>query len=128
MHGDDGEILEYTKAKYNVSLPKPAVVLPREKSAPKEKVLTKWERFRLEKGMPARKKRSRMVFDPITEDWVPRHGTGSIKKIAERHNWLMEDKPKHETSGVDPFTYEKQEKKKAKEKQGLAQLKNEINA
>jgi hypothetical protein len=36
-HGDDGEILEYEKAIHNVFLPKSAVVLPREKSAPKEK-------------------------------------------------------------------------------------------
>lgn len=128
QHGDDGEILEYEKAIFNVFLPKSAVVLPREKSAPKEKSLTKWERFRLEKGMPARKKRGRMVFDPITKDWVPRHGAGSIKKIADKHNWAMEEKPKHAASGMDPFTFLKDEKKQAREKQGLAKVKNDINA
>jgi regulator of ribosome biosynthesis len=70
--------------------------------------------------MPARKKRSRMVFDPITKDWVPRHGTGSVKKIADAHNWLMEEKPKHREAGVDPFTYQKAEKKAKQEKQNLA--------
>jgi len=103
-----------------VDLPKSSVVLPREKPAPKEKALTKWEKFRAEKGMPARKKRSRMVFDPITKDWVPRHGTGSVKKIADAHNWLMEEKPKHREAGVDPFTYQKAEKKAKQEKQNLA--------
>jgi len=41
---------------------------------------------------------------------------GSIKKIAEKHNWLMEDKPKHQEAGVDPFTYKKNEKKIVGEK------------
>jgi regulator of ribosome biosynthesis len=86
--------------------------------------LTKWERFRLEKGMPARKKRSRMVYDEITKDWVPRHGAGSIKKIAEKHNWLMAEKPKHVAAGMDPFTYEKDQKKNAGKKQDLAHTKN----
>jgi regulator of ribosome biosynthesis len=69
--------------------------------------MTRWEKFRLEKGMPARKKRSRMVYDPITQDWVPRHGFGSAKKIADKHQWVMEDKPKHLTSKTDPYTYAK---------------------
>lgn len=32
----DGEFMEYTKSKYLVELPKPQIVLPREKPAPKE--------------------------------------------------------------------------------------------
>jgi len=36
---------------------------------------------------------------------------GSIKKIAERHNWLMEEKPRHVEAAVDPFTYKKNEKR-----------------
>lgn len=64
--GEDGEILEYTKPIFNVELPESKVILPREKPLPKEKQLSKWEKFRKEKGLPARKKRSRLVFDPIT--------------------------------------------------------------
>jgi hypothetical protein len=44
--GEDGEILEYTKSKWAVRLPKSSVVLPRAKAPPKKKELTKWERFR----------------------------------------------------------------------------------
>lgn len=69
-----------------------------------------------------------MVYDEITGDWVPRHGAGSIKKIQDKHNWAMEEKPKHEKAGMDPFTYIKEEKKKAREKQGLAKIKNDLNA
>jgi hypothetical protein len=69
-----------------------------------------------------------MVWDEITKDWVPRHGAGSIKKIADKHNWAMEEKPKHAEAGMDPFTYEKDQKKKLREKQGLAKIKNDLNA
>lgn len=126
--GEDGEILEYTKALYSVDLPSTKVVFPREKPCPAEKVKTKWEKFREERGLPPRKKRSRLVFDPITKDWVPRWGAGSIKKIADKHQWVMEDKPKHTESGIDPYTFAKMEKKKQLEKQNLAQLKNKVNA
>ena len=90
--GDEGEVLEYTKPLYNVFLPESKIVLPREKPIPKPKPLTKWEKFRLEKGLPTRKKRSRMVYDPITKDWVPRFGFGSVKQIEAKHDWLLEDK------------------------------------
>ena len=52
--GEDEEILEYTKPIFNVELPAPKVILPREKHIPKEKQKTKWEIFREEKGLPAR--------------------------------------------------------------------------
>jgi len=79
--GEDGEILEYTKSKYSVKLPASKIVIPRQKPAPKQKPLTKWERFRQEKGLLTKEKRSRMVYDEITKDWVPRFGTGSVKKV-----------------------------------------------
>ena len=119
---EDGEILEYTKSMFSVTLPAPLVVCPREKPIPKEKPLTKWEKFRQERGMPARKKRSRLVFDQATNDWVPRWGPKSIKKIEEKGNWLMVDKPADE---VDPFTKKKQEKKLVLEKERLKHLKNQ---
>lgn len=83
--GEDGQILEYTKSRFSVLLPKPAIVLPREKPIPKEKPLTKWEQFRIDKGLGKREKRSRMVYDEITKDFVPRYGMGSIKKIQEKY-------------------------------------------
>jgi hypothetical protein len=33
-----------------------------------------------------------MVFDAKTNDWVPRFGMGSIKKLDEKYNWIMEEK------------------------------------
>ena len=127
-HGPDGEILEYTKSRYMVELPDSVVVLPREKPCPKEKTKTKWEKFMLERGMTPRKRRSRLVFDPITKDWVPRWGKGSIKKIEDEHQWLHPEKPKHVESGMDPYTYAKAEKKQKFEKQKLAEVKNKVHA
>ena len=69
-----------------------------------------------------------MVFDNITQDWVPRYGMGSIKKIQEAHNWLQPEKPKHVQAGMNPFDYQKNEKKITKEKQDLRELKNKITA
>jgi len=111
-----------------VTLPKSEVVVPRQKPAPKEKPMTKWEKFRIEKGMGAKEKRSRMVYDPVTKDWVPRFGAGSVKKIADRYNWVMEEKAVHREAGVTPFEYAKNEKKIVMEKQNLRELKNKLNA
>ena len=69
-----------------------------------------------------------MVYDPISKEYVPRFGMGSIKKIEDRHNWVMEEKGKHREAGVDPFTYKKNEKKIEKEKQDLRELKNKVLA
>lgn len=103
-------------------------MLPREKPAPKEKNKTKWEKFREERGIAPRAKRSRLVFDPITKDWVPRHGAGSVKKIADKHEWAMVEKPKHREAGVSPFEYAAMEKKAKRDKQKLAELKNKVSA
>lgn len=111
---------------FSVHLPNAKIIVPREKPAPKEKPTTKWEKFRLERGLAARKKRSRLVFDPISDDWVPRWGHNSAKKVEEAHNWLMLDKPSLE--GKDPFTKLKQEKRVQLEKENLKRMKNDIYA
>ena len=69
--GEDHEILEHDKAKWSVALPTKDeaehwIELPREKPIPKPKPLTKWERFRQEKGLPQKQKRSRVVYDEKT--------------------------------------------------------------
>lgn len=64
-HGEDGEILEYMKSTNTIQMPAGHTTLPREKPCPVEEAKTKWEKFREERGMAPRKKRSRLVFDPI---------------------------------------------------------------
>lgn len=74
--GEDNENRDFDKPKDTVKLPEPLLKLPRSKPIPKPKPLTKWEKYRLEKGLPPRKKRSRMVFSELAQDWVPRWGKG----------------------------------------------------
>lgn len=74
--GEEGENRDYDKAQDNTKLPKPLTVLPRSMPVPKPKPLTKWEKFRVEKGLPPKAKRSRMVYSEEAKDWVPRWGKG----------------------------------------------------
>lgn len=123
QQGEDDESRDYDKARDDVTLPKPILVLPRYLPVPKEKPLTKWEKYRKEKGIQ-NKKRSRMVYSEIAKDWVPRWGKGSAKKIEEQANWAIED----DGTGVNPFEKKKAEKNLAKAKQEKKEMKNKLNA
>jgi regulator of ribosome biosynthesis len=74
--GEDEEKRDFDKAADCVTLPKPITILPRAKPIPKPKPLTKWEKYRIEKGLQAKQKRSRMVYSELAGDWVPRWGKG----------------------------------------------------
>ena len=74
--GQNEETRDFDKPEDNVALPKPVTLMPRAKPIPRPKALTKWERFRTEKGMPTTMKRSRMVYSELAKDWVPRWGKG----------------------------------------------------
>lgn len=71
-------------------LPPPTTKIPREKPAPKPKPLTKWEQYAKEKGI-VKQKKTRMVWDDIVKEWVPRFGYKKAKAEAEK-NWVMEYK------------------------------------
>lgn len=53
------------------TLPKGTSLLPRGKPIPKEKALTKWERFAKLKGIN-NKKKSRKIFDEEKKEWTHR--------------------------------------------------------
>jgi regulator of ribosome biosynthesis len=74
--GDEDEKRDFDKAEDMVKLPKALLVLPRSKPAPKPKPLTKWEKYRLDKGLQPSQKKSRMVYSEEAKDWVPRWGKG----------------------------------------------------
>ncbi|MCQ2816313.1 MAG: ribosome biogenesis regulatory protein homolog [archaeon] len=121
--GKDEENRDYDKPIDEVKLPEPILKLPRYKPIPKEKPLTKWEKYRQEKGIQ-KKKRSRMVFSELTQSYVPRWGKGSIKQIEKEANWAMED----DASGVNPFDKQAMEKNLKKAKQEKREMKNIMNA
>ena len=120
QQGKEKEDLDYDKAPDELTLPEPIINLPRSLPIPIAKPLTKWEKYKQEKGIVQRK-RSRMVYSEEVGDWVPRWGKGSIKKIQDSLNWAMEEKE----PGVNPFEQKSNEKQLAKAKQLKRQMKNE---
>lgn len=73
-------------------LPEAIIKTPRANPPPEEKPLTKWEKFRVSKGLGRRKKRSRLIYEPSVEGYVPRYGGYSIKKLQAKQNSIVEDK------------------------------------
>ena len=94
--------------------------LPREKSAPREKLETAWDKFAKKKGIRKTKKGNR-VFDEDRQEWVDRWGKRA-SEVKRQKEWVKEVKsnyaPTHD--GADPFFDEAQAKKKtlAKAKKG----------
>ena len=74
-------------------LPKGTLKLPREKPVPKDKPLTRWEKFAKAKGIQ-KKKRSAMVFDDDSGEYKARHGGRSNKNEKDNlQDWCVELKP-----------------------------------
>lgn len=120
QQGEEKEDLDYDKAPDELTLPENIITLPRSLPVPIPKPPTKWEKYKMEKGITQRK-RSRMVYSEELGDWVPRWGKGSVKHIQDSMNWLMEEKE----PGVNPFEQKSNEKQIAKAKQMKRQIKNE---
>ena len=118
--GKEKEDLDYDKAPDELTLPEEILTLPRSLPIPVAKPLTKWEKYKEEKGITQRK-RSRMVYFEEVGDWVLRWGKGCVKKIQDSMNWVMEEKE----PGVNPFEQNNYEKQLAKAKQLKRQMKNE---
>ena len=120
QQGEEKEDLDYDKAPDELTLPESIIALPRSLPIPIQKPMTKWEKYKMEKGITQRK-RGRMVYSEEVGDWVPRWGKGSVKHIQDSMNWVMEEKE----PGVNPFEQKSNEKQIAKAKQMKKQIKNE---
>jgi len=105
------------------SLPEPITPVPREKSLPKEKAETRWEKFAKEKGIKHKKKSSR-IWDETTKEWRPRWGMNRIND--PKLTWAMDDKPEQlaRYNAEDPFQLESLKKKERLEKNQKLQVKN----
>jgi len=78
-----------TEAGVHINLPAPTFLLPREKSIPKEKEPTRWEKFAKKKGIQAKKKDGKLVYDKASGEWVPKYGYKGANKKGE-NDWLVE--------------------------------------
>eukprot|EP00298_Acanthocystis_sp_HF-20_P030538 c9738_g1_i1.p1 GENE.c9738_g1_i1~~c9738_g1_i1.p1 ORF type:complete len:372 (+),score=164.47 c9738_g1_i1:23-1117(+) len=104
------EIIEDQVDGDSLKLPAPVFIVPREKSIPKPKEPTKWERFAKEKGIGKHKK-ERMIFDEETGKYMPRYGYK--RSQDEKNAWLMVEKPGEDFKGSeDPFQARAEAKKK----------------
>lgn len=100
--------------------------LPREKPLPKEKALTRWERFAKAKGIV--KKKKGQVWDEQLKAFKPKHGyirpaafEGGVKPVDK--DWLVEISPGQDPM-ADLFEDKKQEKATLKQKQEKRQKRN----
>lgn len=108
------------------ALPEDCVLpLPRTLPVPKVKQMTRWERFATQKGIKKVKK-SRMVFDEASQDYVPRYGYAGGKKDSLK-DWLIEV-PQHGDQAEDQFAKKAAEKKSNVDKNQMQQRRNQEEA
>lgn len=102
-----------------VTLPSPVFQLPREKSIPKAKEPTRWEKFAAKKGIQKKGKEGKLVFDEETQQWVNKWGyKGANKKLDNQ--WAVEVPSTNageagldaESSLLDPRKLRRDERKK----------------
>ncbi|KAJ1855722.1 Rhodanese- sulfurtransferase [Coemansia sp. RSA 1822] len=95
------------------TLPKITTILPREKPLPKEKPMTRWEKFAKLKGIESRKK-SRLVFDEDSGEYRPRFGYKGVNNDDQKP-WLIEV-PGNADVNADMYQERRDEKKARVEK------------
>merc|ERR1719370_1596723 len=102
--------------------PPPSFVLPREKPAPKPKVMTKWEKYAKEKGIDKKKKKDRLVWDDVVQKWIPQFGYKKAQAEADK-NWMIPVKG-NAPDDEDPFEKLAESKREKVAKNELQRLRN----
>ncbi|KAL0092337.1 ribosome biogenesis regulatory protein-domain-containing protein [Phycomyces blakesleeanus] len=106
-------------------LPARTTPLPREKALPKEKAMTRWEKFAKIKGIQ-NTKRERMVWDDDRQEYKARYGySGGAKDGNE--DWLMEV-PDNTDPMADQYEKKREEKKARTDKNAKRQKRNQEEA
>ena len=102
-------------------MPKPTVLLPREKPLPKAKPLTKWQEYAKLKNIKNVKK-TRMVFDEVTKEYKPRYGYKRANDDTK--DWLIEVPGNAADPNEDFFAKRIEAKSERKNKNELQRLRN----
>ena len=118
------QIHDFDKSEYHVVLPNGTTLFPRFMPMPSKKDLTKWEKFAKEKGI-GRKKKTNMVFDEVTQTYVPRHGSKSLKNLNEKRDVVRVIKPGQDIM-TDTFEEDRLEKKESQQKQKIKEIRNRL--
>ncbi|KAI9470894.1 MAG: ribosome biogenesis regulatory protein-domain-containing protein [Benjaminiella poitrasii] len=104
-------------------LPDRTTSLPREKPLPKDRPLTRWEKFAKAKGIQ-NKKRERMVFNEETGEYEPRWGYKPKDKDQLEEDWLL-PVPDHADPMEDQYAKAREAKKARVEKNTKRHRRNE---
>jgi regulator of ribosome biosynthesis len=104
-----------TASGVHIALPAPIMILPREKSIPKDKEPTKWELFAKKRGIKAKKRDGKLVYDETKGDWVPKYGYKGANKAGEE-NWLVEVDVDKETRTGEAHDVRKEKRAERKER------------
>lgn len=99
--------------------------LPRTKPVPKQVAKTRWEKFMQEKGVEKRK-RSRLVFDEGTGDWLPRWGYKSAKNAMGKSNEWAHEVKDGENPFENPFEKKRAEHKLLTARQKMREVRNKV--
>ncbi|KAG0170130.1 Rhodanese- sulfurtransferase [Apophysomyces sp. BC1034] len=102
-------------------LPGRTTIIPREKPLPKDRPLTRWEKFAKAKGIQ-KQKRERMVWDEDRNEYVPRWGYAGGQK-DKLNDWLIEV-PQTADPMEDQYAKKREEKKGRVEKNAKRQKRN----
>jgi regulator of ribosome biosynthesis len=102
-------------------LPKQKFSLPRFRSVPKPRPLTKWEKFAKEKGI-VKKKKSKLTWDEQLKKWIPLYG---FKRAAAQKDkdWVLEV-PQNANPMEDQFAKKIEAKSEKVAKNELQRLRN----
>ena len=103
------------------NLPAQTMRFPREKRVPEPRAETVWEKFAREKGIK-NKKRDRMVYDEVEQEYRPRYGYKGANSRIENHA-IVEVKEGQDPM-EDPWAAARQEKKRRVEKNTLQRVRN----
>ncbi|XP_059151383.1 ribosome biogenesis regulatory protein homolog [Physella acuta] len=112
--------VERVEGSYLITLPEPKTWLPREKPVPKKKPLTKWQEYAKAKGI-LNKKKSRKVWDEVTQDYKPRWGYNRANDSTK--DWLIEV-PANADPMEDQYAKRKTAKQERVAKNELQRLRN----
>ncbi|PNS17711.1 hypothetical protein CAC42_3106 [Sphaceloma murrayae] len=109
-----------------LTLPPPTTRLPREKHVPAPKPLTKWQEFAKRKGIQAKPRDGKLVYDEEKKEWVPKWGYKGRNKDGE-NDWLVEVDAKKEAKTGEPGDARAEKREERKERIRRQQRKERAN-
>lgn len=102
-------------------LPKQKFRLPRSKTVPRPRALTKWEQFAKDKGI-VKKKKAKLSWDEQLKKWIPLYGFKRTQ-AEEDKQWLLEV-PQNVDPMEDQFAKKAEAKSEKVAKNELQRLRN----